>query len=191
MLGVPLIFVKTLVPLGMTQTNRPLMWYSRAYVPRLVMCVVIAVYVCLTPYLRTEWYFYPILIVLFMMNESLIYLMLACRVGFFAQICDPCIGGTYITFLNTLGNLGGSLMATLVLYLAAWIEPDELAYPLLVGVCVLFGSLWFTIQWKTMKQLQALPLDDWYLSAARREPNDVDTSIDAMRLKESKQNTLD
>jgi hypothetical protein len=166
----------------MTQTNRPLTWYSRSYVPRLILSVVIAIYVCLTPYLLSEWYFYPILIALFMLNESLIYLMIVTRVGFFARICDPCIGGTYITLLNTLGNLGGSLLATAVLYLAGCIEPEELAYPLLVGICVLLGIAWFTVQWRTMKYLQSLPLDEWYLSPMRRESNRSDSDADQVRL---------
>jgi hypothetical protein len=35
--------------------------------------------------------------------------------AFNAQISDPKIGGTYMTLLNTLGNLGGNWPATLVL----------------------------------------------------------------------------
>lgn len=39
-------------------------------------------------------------------------------VAFFAQISDPKIGGTYMTLLNTLFNLGGKWPSTLVLSVA-------------------------------------------------------------------------
>jgi PAT family acetyl-CoA transporter-like MFS transporter 1 len=32
--------------------------------------------------------------------------MFVSQMAFFAQISDPKIGGTYMTLLNTLGNLG-------------------------------------------------------------------------------------
>ena len=36
--------------------------------------------------------------------------------AFFARISDPAVGGTYMTFLNTLCNLGGNWPATAALY---------------------------------------------------------------------------
>merc|ERR1712173_281523 len=39
--------------------------------------------------------------------------------AFFARISDPAVGGTYMTFLNTLTNLGGNWPATLALW---WVD---------------------------------------------------------------------
>lgn len=36
--------------------------------------------------------------------------------AFFAQISDPSIGGTYMTLLNTICNLGGNWPSTLALW---------------------------------------------------------------------------
>lgn len=36
--------------------------------------------------------------------------------AFFAQISDSCIGGTYMTLLNTICNLGGVWPSTLALW---------------------------------------------------------------------------
>ena len=36
--------------------------------------------------------------------------------AFFARISDPAVGGTYMTLLNTLTNLGGNWPATLALW---------------------------------------------------------------------------
>jgi len=100
--------------------------------------------------------------------------MLASRVGFYARISDPCIGGTYITLLSMLGNLGASLTSTAILYIAGWIKPDKISYPLLVGICFLFGCIWLIAQYRTMKQLETLPLDEWHILTMRTESDVVD-----------------
>jgi hypothetical protein len=148
------------------------------------MCILIAIYVFLTPYILSQWYFYPILIGLFILNESLIYLMLVSRVGFYARISDPCIGGTYITLLSMLGNLGASLTSSTVLYTAGWIKPDEIAYPLLVGICFVLGCVWLAVQYRTLIQLQTLPIEKWHLLSIGTESNNVNEDARETCLKE-------
>ena len=46
--------------------------------------------------------------------------MFVSHVGFFAKVSDPKVGGTYMTLLNTLSNLGGNWPSTLALWL---VEP--------------------------------------------------------------------
>ncbi|CAF2401023.1 unnamed protein product [Rotaria sp. Silwood2] len=192
LLGIPLIFVKILIPFCITQTNRPLTWYNRSYLPRLLMCILIAIYIYFTPYILSEWYFYPILICLFILNESLIYLMLVSRVGFYARISDPSIGGTYITLLSMLGNLGASLTSSGILYTAGWIKSDKLAYPLLVGNCFLLGCLWLIVQYRTMLQLQALPVEKWHLLSITTVSNNINEELSERCFQEEeRQNMMD
>jgi len=99
--------------------------------------------------------------------------MLVARVGFYARISDPCIGGTYITLLSMLGNLGAKLTSSIVLYAAEWIKPDKISYPLLVGICFLCGCLWLIVQYRTMVQLQKLPIEKWHLVSIRKESDNV------------------
>ena len=42
--------------------------------------------------------------------------MFVAIMAFFARISDPAVGGTYMTMLNTLTNLGGNWPATLALW---------------------------------------------------------------------------
>jgi PAT family acetyl-CoA transporter-like MFS transporter 1 len=150
------------------------------------MCILIAIYVCHTPELLSQWYFYPILISLFIINESLIYLMLVSRVGFYARISDPSIGGTYITLLSMLGNLGASLTSSIVLFAAELIEPNHIAYPLLVGICFLLGCLWLIVQYRTMIQLQKLPIEKWHLISVKTQSDNVDEDARETCLDEGK-----
>lgn len=153
----------------MTQTKNPLKWFYYAYFPRLIMCILIAIYVCLTPTILSKSYFYPLLIFLFMINEALIYLMIASRVGFYARISDPAIGGTYVTLLSSLGNLGSNLTSSVVLFAAERIKSPQLNYPLLVGICFVLGLIWMWTQYRTLTQLQALPLRKWHLTTKSLE----------------------
>ena len=138
------------------------------------MCVLIAIYVCWTPVILSKIYFYPVLILLFILNEALIYLMLVTRVGFYARISDPSIGGTYITLLTTLGNLGASLSLSGVYYAAEWIQSPKIDYPLLVGICFVLGLIWMWTQYGIFKDLQALPLQKWRLSTKSLETGCTD-----------------
>jgi hypothetical protein len=169
LLGIPLIIVKVLVPFCITDTNRPLTWYYRSYFPRLCMCILIVIYVSFTPYILSKWYFYPLLIGIFIVNESFIYLMLVSRVGFYAKVSDPSIGGTYITLLSMLGNLGASLSTSTVLYSAGWIKPEKIAYPILVGICILCGCIWLIVQYKIIIHLQTLPIEKWHVTEIKPE----------------------
>lgn len=42
--------------------------------------------------------------------------MFVASMAFFAKVSDPAVGGTYMTFLNTLCNLGGNWPATAALW---------------------------------------------------------------------------
>lgn len=42
--------------------------------------------------------------------------------AFYAQISDPKVGGTYMTLLNTLNNLGGNWPVTLMLSIADYVN---------------------------------------------------------------------
>ena len=174
LINIPLITVKIIVPFCITDTHRPLTWFYRSYIPRLLMCVIIAVYIHFTPSLLSQWYFYPILIAIFVINESVIYLMLVSRIGFYTRISDPRIGGTYITLLAMLGNLGAGLTTSLVLFTAGKIQPESMAYSLLVGICFFLGSLWLAIQYRTIRELESLPLEKWHLLSSKTE-DDEDT----------------
>lgn len=46
-----------------------------------------------------------------------LYSMFVAVMAFFARVSDPAVGGTYMTLLNTLCNLGGNWPATTALWL--------------------------------------------------------------------------
>jgi hypothetical protein len=89
-----------------------------------------------------------------------------------------------------LGNLGASLTSTAILYIAGWIKPDKISYPLLVGICFLLGCIWLIAQFRTMKQLETLPLDEWHIFTKRTEPDVVDEDAPETCLHEEEQRKI-
>ena len=51
-------------------------------------------------------YYYAMVIAALAADRALVYAMVVTLTAFFARISDPLVGGTYMTFLNTLSNLG-------------------------------------------------------------------------------------
>ena len=50
-------------------------------------------------------------------SQVAVYSMFVAVMGFHARVSDPAMGGTYMTLLNTLSNLGGTLAGTTALWL--------------------------------------------------------------------------
>lgn len=87
------------------------------------MGLVVAGWVYVTPLFKdanNEYplYYYVLCLLINMGHTVFAYTMFVSQMSFYAQISDKTIGGTYMTFLNTISNLGGVWPQTLALYLA-------------------------------------------------------------------------
>jgi len=70
-----------------------------------------AMFVYFTPSFQSPdktfpWYYYALAIFIYSMHQVFLYNMFVSQMAFFAKVSDPKIGGTYMTLLNTLANLG-------------------------------------------------------------------------------------
>jgi hypothetical protein len=140
-----------------------LIWFGRSYIAQLVNAIPLAIYVFYTPRLISSVYYYPLLIFLLTLTEFIKTFQSAAHVGFFASISDPHIGGTYMTFLATLANLGAVLNSSIVLYAANWL-PKKYDYLIAVLICDLLGIIWLSLSYQTLRRLQKLPTSKWYVT---------------------------
>ena len=94
--------------------------------------------------------------------------MFVAQMAFYNRVSDPKIGGTYMTMLNTLSNLGGQYPSTLVLTAKGAIEKlgVENGFYGVSLVSVLFGVAWLALMEKRVLALQALPREKWLASSA-------------------------
>ncbi len=78
------------------------------------MGAVSCVWVYMTPYFKDSkndfpFYYYLICLLINACHSIFAYSMYVAVICFFARISDKKIGGTYMTFLNTLSNIGCGL----------------------------------------------------------------------------------
>merc|ERR1712198_268299 len=89
---------------------------------RLVLCLVTVGVVYITPTFKLldgsfPMSYYCLLIAVYGIYQVALYSMFVSIMAFFAKISDPAVGGTYMTLLNTLTNLGGNWPSTLALWM--------------------------------------------------------------------------
>lgn len=129
LLAVPLTPLQIVLPLLISRyTNgpNPFNFFIKAIPFRLVMGLVTAGWVYVTPYFKDSnneypFYYYALCLIINILHSVFAYSMFVSQMSFFAQISDKKIGGTYMTFLNTLSNLGGNWPSTSALYLASFL----------------------------------------------------------------------
>ncbi|CAF1580397.1 unnamed protein product [Rotaria sp. Silwood1] len=197
LLAIPMTPLEILLPFFIskyTTGQKPLNVFARSHPFRLLLGIIMALFVYFTPsfqnYNKTfPWYYYTLAIIIFSIQQIFVYSMFVSQMAFFAQVSDPKIGGTYMTLLNTLTNLGSSWVSTAVLYSAdflTWkkctLSDDKCRTPaeekncaLLGGICrpyidpyfiaviisTIAGFIWLIWKYGTMMRLQDLPINSW------------------------------
>lgn len=125
LLAVPLIPVQVLLPVIISKYTtgpKPLNIYIKAVPYRLLFGFVGAFLVWITPTLVPDasqglpFFYVLLLIVAYALHQVCANCMFVAIMAFFAKISDSSVGGTYMTLLNTINNLGGNWPAMLALY---------------------------------------------------------------------------
>ncbi|ULU03743.1 hypothetical protein L5515_013056 [Caenorhabditis briggsae] len=119
-----------------TAGPRPLNIFLLAFPYRIFIGGVFAALIWWTPHFQLpdgkfEYSVYFVWISGYMFHQLATYSMFVSMMAFIAQISDPRIGGTYMTMLNTLNNLGGNWPVTVVLAVTDWFTYKD---------CVVKGS---------------------------------------------------
>merc|ERR1712083_369271 len=124
MLALPMIPVKILFTLFITRYTvgpRPMNVWLASFPFRLLLCLAMVLVVYITPNFKLEDGSFPIsyygmVLFVYALHGVTLYSMFVAIMAFFARISDPAVGGTYMTMLNTLTNLGGNWPSTLALW---------------------------------------------------------------------------
>ncbi len=174
-----------------------------------------AIFVYFTPSFQNPnktfpWYFYALAVLFYGIHQVFLYNMFVSQMAFFAKVSDPKIGGTYMTLLNTLANLGSSWMSTTVLYAGDYLQwkkcsihdgqcvtkADEQkcealggacrayidAYYIEVTICTILGVLWLIWKYRTLLRLQNLPMSAWQVHGTRRRSESDDDNLSSVMM---------
>lgn len=125
MLAIPMVPLQIFLPLVVSKYTtgpRPMEVYIKAIPFRIVFglfasAIVALAQYTLSPNIEAPIYMYIILLVNYSFYQIFLYCMFVAVMAFFAKISDPAVGGTYMTLLNTICNLGGNWPTSIVLWL--------------------------------------------------------------------------
>lgn len=197
MLAIPLIPIQIILPLIIskyTAGTQPLNIFLKAMPYRMLIGLWFMFFVWWTPAWKTSdgeypLMYYVIIVITYAFHQVTLYCMFVAHMAFHAKISDPAIGGTYMTLLNTVTNLGGNWPSTLALWLVdklTWkscnnssfgCDTAELSEKCLQDggacitdvdgyyiesiLCFVLGIIWFFWQRNNLKALQNLHSNSW------------------------------
>lgn len=170
LLAIPLTPIQIILPIILapyTTGSEPLNLWLKSYLPRLCMGGVITFFVFITPQLlggeEPGLGYFSILAIIYMTHQLFIYAMFVSIMSFHARISDPSIGGTYMTLLNTVCNLGGNWPATLALWAVDPLSSIGFGDGFYIEsiLCIVIGLVWMKIIFPKLHHLQSLKPEDW------------------------------
>ncbi|XP_049873859.1 acetyl-coenzyme A transporter 1 [Pectinophora gossypiella] len=204
LLAVPLVPVQIIMPIILakhTTGPAPLSLWLRAFPLRLLVGPIVAGLVALTPRLLgnapPSYTYLMLLMTLYVFHQTCLYCMFVAVMAFFAKVSDPAVGGTYMTLLNTVSNLGTNWPNTLALWAIDHLTYKQCSarddntcssnlevhlckteggtcdtvvdgYYIETVICLVVGFLW--LQWgrPTINRLQRLPASAWQINHLNR-----------------------
>ena len=106
---------------------------------------------------------YLFIIILSLSSSLASSFMFVCMGAFFARIADPKVGGTYLTVLNTLSNLGGTWPKALVMSGVDLLSFNGLdGYYVVMAISLVAGiSVFLLFIQPTLYRLSTIPPKDW------------------------------
>lgn len=190
LLAVPMVPLQIFLPLVISKyTNgpQPMEIYLKAIPLRIVFGIFASVIVAIAPYTisasgEVPFYLYGMLLVNYAIYQIFLYCMFVAVMAFFAKISDPSVGGTYMTLLNTICNLGGNWPTSLVLWMVDVLtskkcsmnDGSEECVTIIDGyyveciICLVYGLMWLNWGRPRIRALQAMPMSAWRITKADR-----------------------
>lgn len=126
LLAIPMVPLQIFLPLVVSKYTtgpKPMEIYIKAIPFRIIFGLFATAIVIFAPYAIyfndgiVPIYLYVIIVVNYAFYQIFLYCMFVAVMAFFAKISDPAVGGTYMTLLNTICNLGGNWPTSIVLWL--------------------------------------------------------------------------
>ena len=169
--------------------DRPLHFFMRSYLPRLAVGILAMALLAVAPDFKSYADTMPMTFMVLLFTVSVIHsivstAMFVAIMAFFAKISDPSIGGTYMTLLNTITNLGAKWPGQIVLFL---VDPLTLktcnvdggesvcettldGFFVLSALCIVAGMVWyFALARSLATKLERFPSSMWSINTGAKE----------------------
>lgn len=175
----PLMFpIYLIVPsiMGYLKGFHPLETWTKVYPFRLLLCIALMGLVffaqtVIQPTGTVSWSTYGIIFLASVLMTVLSSIMFTAQMQFFCTLSDPAIGGSYMTLLNTVTNLGSQWPSTLSLKLIGILEECDpskglcektaFGFYFVSSLTVLFGIVWYFIATPYLRSLKDAKISEW------------------------------
>jgi PAT family acetyl-CoA transporter-like MFS transporter 1 len=121
------------------------------------------------------WAYWVAMLAVAIMSSICTEWMFVSQIALFAKVSDPAIGGTYMSFLNTVANLGQKLPPTATFFLVDHLTcledgcyPKMNGFYLMTTVCTLIGVVWYTVAKEPLHRMQLLDIDEWRAGSKKK-----------------------
>merc|ERR1712100_153619 len=132
----------------------------------LIPPMLLATYLCPTSTDPLPWLFYGVILVIFALRGIGHVVAKVAVQGFFNRISDPAIGGTYLTVLNTINNVGNMVGTSGAFYLVDWLSCKEESctykrdgFYMAAILLTIFGALWLHFARPFMRKVELMEED--------------------------------
>jgi len=208
-------FVAPMMASKLINDSRPMDKWCLLFIPRLLCGLCFTALVAWTPNAKgTDGNLSPTFLgswlVVTCVWTAVQAIMFACQMAFFAKISDPAIGGTYMTLLNTIANLGNMWPATFSMWVLDPLTTRSCdggsdngacdshtakascvsaggkcitvsdGYFVLQIAAIVFGLVWLLLVRPRLKRLQDAPETEWRVTMNGAAEADPEEAIPAL-----------
>ena len=170
---IPIAVVAPIFLARRLNSERPLSLMVDTYLPRIALSLPVVVLVKHAYALQGGLgggelgpAFYAGIVVIMVLENIAMSAMFSSQMALFARVSDERIGGTYMTFLNTVCNMGGqavNIIAPKAVDLLTTPEVD--GFYSVAAIASAYGVVWYTLRGRSLMNLiDATPLSDWLTS---------------------------
>ncbi|VVC38259.1 Major facilitator superfamily domain,Acetyl-coenzyme A transporter 1 [Cinara cedri] len=178
--------------------GKPMNIVLKTMICRLITGIIVTIITYVTPYFIVQTgglfiIYKVIMVMMYILHQSMIIVMVITILEFFASICDARIGGTNMTLLATVINLGATGSKTGALWLLDFLtfkqcsinpnklclykndtnvcnSTDETCHVFIDGfyietfLCTIYGIIWYCAFKKSIITLQSKPIEEWHVA---------------------------
>lgn len=160
--------------------SAPLSNYRKVYPIRIVFQIVSVALVVATPMIISgtgsyQWLmvssFYTVVVIGSMISSGLMQVAFVSKMTFFAKVSDPAIGGTYMTVLNTISNIGGNVASQINYRLVDYANLPEFGidgFYVVVAFATIYGFVWIKYFGTRLTKLERLANSQWRIGGSKR-----------------------
>lgn len=155
--------------------ERPLDLFTKSHLPRMLLSLLsVLLLVCCPQDLSQHlpWWFWLAIFAVSILASVVSTVQFVSMMAFFTTVSDPMVGGSYMTALNTIANLGGKWPNTLVLFAVNPLTVSGVVdgYYVLVGLGFAIGLWWIWYFDAKLRQLSSLHESAWRLHRPATTP---------------------